>query len=159
MLAKKTKINLKKISKIFLILAGFLVFLNLTSFVFADSPVLPPKPGTLPGPSSLVGSDGDQRSTILDFILPNFTVLLIGFIGAAALLFLIIGGLRMVVSFGDDDSVGNGKQQVKWGIIGLLISLLSYTIVRLIVNLEFENDTNNQNIPEQNQTENSESTN
>ena len=41
----------------------------------------------------------------------------------------------MVTAYGDDERVKKGKNSLKWGIGGLLVSLLSFAVVNAIVNL------------------------
>lgn len=53
----------------------------------------------------------------------------IAIIGALALLFIIIGGVRMVVSAGNESAIKAGKKTVTWAVIGLVVALLSFSII------------------------------
>lgn len=57
---------------------------------------------------------------------------LLGLIGLLALLAIIVGGIRMVISFGNDQAVASAKNIIKWAIIGLIIAILSWVIVRIL---------------------------
>lgn len=52
--------------------------------------------------------------------------------GSFALLFLIIGGFRYVMSQGDEKKVESAKAIIKAAIFGLIIILLAWVILRVI---------------------------
>ncbi|GAB4143623.1 MAG: hypothetical protein OHK0017_01240 [Patescibacteria group bacterium] len=57
------------------------------------------------------------------------------YIGAAlAVFFIVWGGYTMMSANGDDSKVKNGKQTVTYAVIGLVVCLLSYSIVSLVTN-------------------------
>ena len=97
------------------------------------------KPKTLPGPSAdLQEKDPGARRTLLNKTIPGYIVGLIGFISILALLFSIIGGVRIAMSYGNEETIEAGKKQVTYSIVALIIGLLSYTIVTIIINITFE---------------------
>lgn len=55
------------------------------------------------------------------------TLLLWG--GAIALLFIIIGGFRFIISMGNPEGVEKARHTVLYAILGLIIIFLSYIIV------------------------------
>jgi len=57
----------------------------------------------------------------------------IGILSAICLLFVVIGGLRYVLSGGDPNNVGRAKGTVLFALIGLLITLLAQTIVWFVL--------------------------
>lgn len=67
---------------------------------------------------------------ILDII--NFITRIIG---AFAMILIILGGLMMIVSEGDENRLQKGKGILEAAIIGLIISLMSYVIVRFVQSL------------------------
>jgi hypothetical protein len=91
------------------------------------------KPTTLPGPTG----DAADRASLTSSILPRIAVGIIGFAGAVALVFLIIGGVRYATAYGEDEAVEKAKKQVMYAIIGFFLAILSYTIVTIITNLNF----------------------
>lgn len=113
-----------------------------------EAPTIP-KPSTLPGPSETEQIDKTLRSILLDTILPRFTIMLIGFIGGLALLFIVIAGARFAMAYGNEEAIDKAKKQAIYGIVGLLIAILAYTIVTIIVNLEFLGNTTEQPPPEE----------
>lgn len=55
-------------------------------------------------------------------------------IGAAAfsVLFIMIGGFRMIVSSGNEQQVEAGKKTVTWAVIGLVVTVLAFTLVSIL---------------------------
>lgn len=50
-------------------------------------------------------------------------------IGGLAILFIIIGAVRMVASAGNEAAVKAGKATVTWAVIGLIVALLSFSFI------------------------------
>ncbi|MBD3361044.1 hypothetical protein GF366_04575 [Candidatus Peregrinibacteria bacterium] len=101
-----------------------------------------PKPELLPGPSqaTIEKEGGSARPILTETILPYFAVGLIGFIGGLSLLFLVIAGVRFVTAYGNEEAIEKAKKQAIYATVGLVIALLSYTIVTIIVNLRISGD-------------------
>ena len=136
------------------ILAAIIVSsLSLTTGAFANysgtkiiaanefKPSFIPKPDTLPGIEPSQQQSKTSRNIFTNTVLPRFAVILIGLTGSAALLFVIIGGVRLVLSYGAEEALESGKKQIIWGLIGFAVSLLAYTIVSIVTNLQFTGDT------------------
>lgn len=49
--------------------------------------------------------------------------------GPAAVLILAVGGLRYVISHGDQTAIEEAKKTIIWAIIGLIVIMLSWAIV------------------------------
>lgn len=98
------------------------------------------KPDLLPGPTADQLSENNQRTILTESVLPKFAIRLIGLISALALIFVIIGGVRYVTAYGDEEKISNAKNQVMYAIVGFIIAILSYTIVTIVINLQFEGD-------------------
>lgn len=49
-----------------------------------------------------------------------------------ALLALIWGGIKMIIDFGGEESVKQGKTIIKWAIIGLVVVAASYAILKTV---------------------------
>lgn len=54
-------------------------------------------------------------------------------VGIIAVIMLIIGGIRYVVSGGDSKKVTDAKNTILYAIIGLIIAFLSYAIVNFVI--------------------------
>ena len=104
-------------------------------------PSLIPKPSTLPGPEASEQTNTSTRQLLVDKILPRFAVGMIGMTGGFALLMIVIGGVRYVTAYGNDEAAGKGKTQIIYGIVGMIVALLSYTAVTAITNIRIDNNT------------------
>lgn len=53
----------------------------------------------------------------------------------ASVLFIVIGGFKMVMSQGNVEKVANAKKTIYWAVAGLAISIMSFSIVAMLKNL------------------------
>lgn len=75
------------------------------------------------------GSEGTVNKT-LGIVINIFSVV----VGVAAVIMIIIGGLRYITSSGDSASVNSAKNTILYAIIGLVIVALAQVIVRFVLN-------------------------
>ncbi len=73
-------------------------------------------------------------SNLTQLILSIINIIL-ALAGLIAVLVLIIGGFRYVTSFGNDEAVGTAKKMIINAIIGIVIIILSFVIVRVVSNV------------------------
>lgn len=73
----------------------------------------------------------ENTNPLLSFILDivNFISRVIGVIAFGL---IVIGGIRMIVSGGNEDQLQKGKALLETAVIGLVISMFSYIIVRFV---------------------------
>ena len=76
-------------------------------------------------PTELIGNNGV-------FTRITNTALLI--IGLVSVVMLLCGGLRYIISGGDNKKVTDAKNTVLYAIIGLIIAILAYAIVNFVLN-------------------------
>ncbi|MFH1533878.1 MAG: hypothetical protein ABID64_03020 [Nitrospirota bacterium] len=71
---------------------------------------------------------GEGKNPIQELIIRiiNFALTIIGSI---AIIILIIGGFQMMLSQGNQQKLDEAKDVVKYAVIGLIVTLLSYVIV------------------------------
>lgn len=76
------------------------------------------------GPRSLFSEGGvfDRIVTAILFL-----------VGAFSVLMLIVGGVRYVISSGNQDQVQGAKNTIIYALVGLAIALLAYAIVQFII--------------------------
>lgn len=55
-------------------------------------------------------------------------------VGAAAVVMLIVGGLKFVLSSGGQDAVQSAKSTIAYALIGLSVSILAYALVNYVLN-------------------------
>lgn len=76
-------------------------------------------------PENLFGDEG---------IFKQITNVVLYIVGVVAVIMLIIGGVKYVVSGGDAKKVTDAKNTVLYAIIGLVISFLAFAIVNFVIN-------------------------
>jgi len=59
---------------------------------------------------------------------------LIFIVGAVSVIYLIIGGLRYVISNGDSKNVTAAKDTILYAIIGVVVSIISFALVQFVIN-------------------------
>lgn len=74
-------------------------------------------------PTQLVGDSG---------IFNRITSILLFIVGALAVIMLIFGGIRYVVSGGDQNNVTAAKNTILYAIIGIIVALLAYAAVTFV---------------------------
>ncbi|HVY67400.1 MAG TPA: pilin [Patescibacteria group bacterium] len=52
-----------------------------------------------------------------------------------AVAFIVIGGFRMVITQGNEEAIGAAKKTITWAILGLVVALLSFSIIAIVQNL------------------------
>ncbi len=141
------------------ILALIIITLNLgTAVVFAEAQggadqfkqSVIPRPNTLPGPNGDISANDALRKTLVSNVLPKVAVVLIGAIASLSLVFLVIAGVRFTTAYGNDETVQKAKKQAIYAIVGLIISLMSYTIVTIVSNFKYNEFTPPSSNPTQN---------
>lgn len=58
---------------------------------------------------------------------------LLAIAGTVAVLFIIIGGFQYITSAGNPDNVGKAKNTILYAIIGLVVVILSYAVVKFVI--------------------------
>ncbi len=87
----------------------------------------------LPAQDPCVGVPGGCAP--VNMILPLIPVLgslLVGFAGGAAVIFVIIGGMQMILSMGDDSAGAKGKTSILYALGGFMLALSSQAIVTFV---------------------------
>ncbi|MEO5499573.1 MAG: pilin [Candidatus Saccharimonadales bacterium] len=59
--------------------------------------------------------------------------ILLFIIGAVAVIMIIIGGIRYVVSGGDQGAVTGAKNTILYAVVGLVVAIMAYAIVNFVV--------------------------
>lgn len=75
-------------------------------------------------PADLFGETGAFR---------QITNTILYIVGVVAVIMLIIGGIRYVVSGGDSKKVTDAKNTVLYAIIGLVVAVFAYAIVNFVI--------------------------
>lgn len=105
------------------------------AFVLALTPSFPCPPGL-----RCVINSGNGISEINALILTAINALL-GIAFGLSVLFVIIGGFKLIISGGNQESAEKAKSGIINSIIGLVLILLSYVLLQAIVNMIAGNST------------------
>lgn len=68
-------------------------------------------------------------------IFPGITAVVITITGGLALVFTVLSGIMLLVTFGRPAQATQAKQMLSFALIGIVISGLSYAIVKLIASI------------------------
>lgn len=103
----------------------------------ADDPSCSSNPTTCSNPLRQGASDAKSKSNTDDLFGPTgtFHVIandLIYLVGAIAVIMLIIGGLRYVISQGSKEGVEQAKNTILYSVIGIVVAILAYAIVNFV---------------------------
>ncbi|MBR3236678.1 hypothetical protein IKF92_03315 [Candidatus Saccharibacteria bacterium] len=97
-------------------------------------------------PSDLFGESGAFR---------KITNAVLFIVGVIAVIMLIIGGIKYVISGGDAKKVTDAKNTVLYAIIGMVIAVFSYAIVTFVLSALPTSDNQKIEMPSENSGENS----
>jgi len=101
--------------------AGTFAYLQLVSYAKAFAAF----GGPLPGINGLAEGGANQtRSTIIGIV--NFVL---GFIALVAVIFVIVGGIRIMAAGGNEENVTKGRKTIIYAIIGLIVIFFARVIV------------------------------
>jgi hypothetical protein len=120
------------------VLVGCFSFFGSNLDHYKASGVTPPKIDCLK--SGLYGCDEDptnktQDHFIVEKAVPYWIEWMIYFAAGAAVLAIMIGGVMVFFSGANEDLLEKGKSIILFAIIGLLVAMFSFFIVKLIENL------------------------
>ena len=84
--------------------------------------------------TSGVSSVNDGNSTDLPSFITNIVNILLFLAGAIAVIVIIIGGIRYVMSSGDAGQVQAAKNTILYAVVGLVVVIMAYAIVNFVIN-------------------------
>lgn len=68
-----------------------------------------------------------------DALIPRLINLMLFIVGILAIVFLIFGGIRYVISGGDKSKVDAAKNTILYAIVGLVVAILGYAVVNWVI--------------------------
>lgn len=92
-------------------------------------------PDTLSVDSGAACAQGNGQSSDLfgnGSIFQSITNILLFLIGAISVIMLIIGGIRYVISGGDQNQVTSAKNTILYAIVGIVVAFLAYAAVNFV---------------------------
>lgn len=111
---------------------------SLLSVSYAASPPPVSNGNILPGPAQAIGEAAEESAQyyVAQKLLPGvssaFTVVLF----ALGVVMIIVAGVFFVISSGDSENKDKAKNILLWTIVGIVVAVLSYALVRLVVGLD-----------------------
>lgn len=92
-----------------------------------------PKESVQDGVTAIGGDTDGRRAGAFTGTIERVINVLLFIIGAAAVIMIIIGGIRYVVSGGDQSAVTGAKNTIIYAVVGLVIAIMAYAIVNFVV--------------------------
>lgn len=86
----------------------------------------------MPTPGSINLPDNSTLQPVT--VITNIINIFLGLLGLLAVIIVLIGGFKWMTANGVEDKVKSAKKTIEYGLIGMGIILLSYVIVRLVLN-------------------------
>ncbi len=80
-----------------------------------------------------IGGCDAPGSASLDSMFKKIVNILLYIIGAVSVLMIVIGGVRYVVSGGDQSAVKGAKDTILYAIIGIVVAFMAYAIVNWVI--------------------------
>ena len=97
-----------------------------------------PKPTLLPGPNFLrrdAATVGEVTDYVTIKLLPRLAARFVTFVAVVSMLGLVYAGILYFTAFGDPEKGTKAKNAAIYSVVGLILALLSFTIVQIIVSL------------------------
>ncbi len=102
-------------------------------------PVIP-VPDFLPSPD--VGERGyDTQNYILNETVPRAINIIIGLLGIATFVGVLIASIQLLTAYGNDDKVEKAKTNLRYGVMGFVLAILAYGIVSVVVSIALPNQS------------------
>ncbi len=125
---------MNKILKTLLAGAG-LIALKLKAFAYTIPPEY--RPENMPLGFASETSAGEEAIGGIILFLQVMEGSLLYFAAPIAVIVIAYAGLQMIMG-GNADGYTTGKKTIQWGLLGLLVIILSYSIVRIAITLLLE---------------------
>jgi hypothetical protein len=60
--------------------------------------------------------------------------IVLGFLGVIAVLIILLGGFKWMTAGGNEDGIGEAKQMIGAGVVGLVVILAAFGIAQFVIN-------------------------
>jgi hypothetical protein len=84
-------------------------------------------------PGSYIGNNpviNPIQSQTVGALIANIIIGFISLAGLLSILMIVVGGFRYVTSQGNEEQAAVGKRTLQWAVVGLVVALLAYVLVR-----------------------------
>lgn len=83
--------------------------------------------------SEICKDQADQKLFGANSIWTRIINMLIFLIGSIAVIMIVVGGMRYVLSGGDSSAVNSAKNTILYAVVGLIVAVMAYAIVNFVV--------------------------
>jgi len=98
-------------------------------------------PGTNPKPGSVFAelreSEWTGKPYIITFYIQRIANALTGLAAAVAVLFIVQNSFNLLTSAGDSEKVTTSKKGLMWALIGLVVIMGAYIVVKTVISLSY----------------------
>lgn len=77
---------------------------------------------------------GGAKSNDVATLIETVTNLLLFFIGAVSVIYIVLGGVKYTTSNGDTNAIKSAKDTIMYAVIGLIAAIAAYAIVQAVIN-------------------------
>ena len=116
---------MKKVG-LFLVMIGAVALIPLSAH--AVTPIADSCTGVKAGESAICDGKNENVTGFLTNII-NFLLLAVG---ALAVVMIIVGGIKYILSAGDSSKLTSAKNTILYSVLGLIIAVLAYSIVNWV---------------------------
>lgn len=95
------------------------------------------RPNNLPAGENTSASAGTKIIDIMDFLIN----LILFASGSVAVVMLVYGGIRLILSVGNEEGRDHAIKIIRWAITGLFVVILAYALVTNIIDLIYRATT------------------
>jgi hypothetical protein len=124
--------KITKIARLIPLLVPALALIGSLAFAGAQ-PVAAFDGGIQDGANSAQGKDQPEELFGESGVFKTVTNVMLYIVGAVSVIMLIIGGIRYVVSGGDQNAVTGAKNTILYAIVGIVVSILAFAAVNFVV--------------------------
>lgn len=78
-------------------------------------------------------STGQKDSRSAGDLAKDFVNIMLFAVGILAVIMLIWGGIRYILSGGDSGAVSSAKKTILYAVVGLIVAILAYAIVNFVI--------------------------
>lgn len=104
-----------------------------------EYPLFTPKPSLLPGPTiDTQKESGAITKWFTQEILPKWTIAMISIVGLVGFIMLIIGGVKYLTAYGNEESATSAKKMIILSLVAVLLASSAFAIVSIIVKFSFD---------------------
>jgi hypothetical protein len=124
---------LKQISKGLLLVPAMVLGLSLAVPVTANAACSPNDLSIEGGANCAQGNKQSSNLFGAGGVFQTITNILLFLVGAISVIMLIIGGIRYVISGGDQNQVTSAKNTILYSIVGIIVAFLAFAAVSFVV--------------------------